>query len=498
MEWLKKRSSFGHQSMEPVFRAGLTKRWLRNAFGIIVLFLLVLQVVFSLLFRSFYYQGVETSLKNRALLYRNSIDRNAVTDNIAWNSAGRTLIADFTDKDQMEVQVLDDSGQILFSSSGFVPGEGTVPEDFLLAVPDAEGQGLWRGYSAGEPVMALSSLVFNQAGQTVGALRYVTSLTLVNRQIWLMIAALFGVLLLIVFFVSLSGSFFIRSILNPVTAIGRTARRIAMGEYDARLEKRYDDEIGDLCDTINFMASEIGTAERMKNEFISSVSHELRTPLTAIKGWCETMASAPEDTELMTRGLGIIGKEAGRLSGIVEELLDFSRMESGHILLHRRRMDLLAELEETVFLFRDRVKRTGQTLEFVHRGNLPPVEGDADRLRQVLVNLLDNAVKYSEPGDRIRVEATPMEEASRKGVQVVVSDTGKGIAPDELPRIRQKFYQVDSTQSGAGIGLALVDEIIRLHDGTMEIDSEPGVGTAVTLWLPCAPDEKRTPAPERN
>ena len=306
-----------------------------------------------------------------------------------------------------------------------------------------------------------------------------------NRQIWLLSLVIFGFIMLVVFFVSLSGSYFIRSIVNPVTAIGRTAQRIAMGEYDARLEKRYDDEIGDLCDTINFMAEEIGATEKMKNEFLSSVSHELRTPLTAIKGWSETLQTAPEDRELVSRGLAVIGKEAERLSGLVEELLDFSRMESGHIVLKRQRLDVLAELEEAVFLFRDRTTRAGLSLEYSGGEELLPVMGDPARLRQVFVNLLDNAVKYTPRGGRIRVEAAQLPGR----VQVVISDTGVGIAPEELPRVRQKFYQTDPANPGSGIGLALVDEIVRLHGGRMEMDSEPGVGTAVTVLLPVAEQE---------
>ena len=233
------------------------------------------------------------------------------------------------------------------------------------------------------------------------------------------------------------------------------------------------------------MAEEIGATEKMKNEFLSSVSHELRTPLTAIKGWSETLQAAPEDRELVSRGLAVIGKEAERLSGLVEELLDFSRMESGHIVLKRQRLDVLAELEETVFLFRDRAARAGLSLEYSDGEELLPVMGDPARLRQVFVNLLDNAVKYTPRGGRIRVEAAQLPGR----VQVVISDTGVGIAPEELPRVRQKFYQTDPANPGSGIGLALVEEIVRLHGGRMEMDSEPGVGTAVTVLLPVAPTE---------
>lgn len=465
-------------------RNSLTRRWIRNAFGLIVLFLLLLGCVFFLMLRYYYLQSVQTALESRAELYRRTLELSESHEPQTWQARSRELITHFTDKDKMELQVLDARGAILLSSTGFVPAVETYAgrEQEL-----SSGYRLWHGRNAaGEQIMALTVPEADSNGVTVGALRYVVSLTMVNRQIWLLSLVILGFLLLIVFFVSLSGSYFIRSIVNPVTDIGRTAQRIAMGEYDARLEKRYDDEIGDLCDTINFMAEEIGATEKMKNEFLSSVSHELRTPLTAIKGWSETLQAAPEDRELVNRGLAVIGKEAQRLSGLVEELLDFSRMESGHITLRRQRLDVLAELEEAVFLFQDRAARAGVSLEYCGGESLQPVLGDSARLRQVFVNLLDNAVKYTPRGGRIRVEAAQLPGR----VQVVISDTGVGIAPEELPRVRQKFYQTDPANPGSGIGLALVDEIVRLHGGQMEMDSEPGVGTAVTVLLPVAEEER--------
>ncbi len=463
-------------------RNSLTRRWLTHVFAVIVGFLLVLQVLFTLMLRYYYYQSVESALDSRAALYQRTMEMTASAETANWDTGSRELITYFTEKDKMELQVLGVSGKVLLSSNGFVPSETAVPMDFRLALKSEDGEGRWRGRVGGEQAMALTVLQKDQSGEVVGALRYVVSLTLVNRQVALLSLLLFGFILLIVFFMTLSGVYFINSIVNPVAAVSHTARRIAMGEYGVRLDKHYDDEIGRLCDSINFMAGEIGAAEQVKNEFISSVSHELRTPLTAIKGWSETLQAAPEDRELTAQGLAVIGKEATRLSGLVEELLDFSRMESGRITLKKTKLDMLAELEEAVFLFRDRAARAGVRLEYCPCDTLPPVMGDADRVKQVLVNILDNAVKYSHPDDRVRVEAAAMPQ----GVQIVISDTGIGIEPDKLAKVREKFYQSDPGNPGSGIGLALADEIVRLHNGTLEIDSELGIGTAVTVTLPSA------------
>ena len=197
------------------------------------------------------------------------------------------------------------------------------------------------------------------------------------------------------------------------------------------------------------------------------------------------MQSTPDDRELMAHGLTVIGNEAQRLTGLVEELLDFSRMESGRIKLRCEPLDMASVIEEAVFLFRDRAARADIALEYCETGSLPPLCGDAARIKQVFVNLLDNAVKYSRAGDRVRVEAAAMPQ----GVQVVVSDTGIGIDAESLPKVRQRFYQADPNHPGSGLGLALADEIVSMHGGRMDIESEIGVGTTVTVLLPTEREE---------
>lgn len=475
-----KNSAFGRLLRRWIPQNRLTRRWLKNAFFITVVFLLVLQVLFTVMLRYYYYEGTETALESRAQLYHRTVEFYWGPDTVLTGDISRDMIAHFSDKDKMELQVLDTAGQIQVSSTGFLPEDPTTP-DFKTALSSPNGVGVWHGRSdSGETVMALTMLETDSDGAVLGALRYVVSLSSVDKQIVFLSLLVFGLILLIILFMSLSGVYFINSIVVPVAAINKTARRIAMGEYEARLEKSYNDEIGELCDTINFMAGEISAAERMKNEFISSVSHELRTPLTAIKGWTETLQDAITDRELTAQGLTVIGKEAQRLSGLVEELLDFSRMEGGHIALRPTRLDVGAELEEAVFLLRDKAARGGVVLEFVERPDLPPVRGDAARIKQVFVNLLDNAVKFSHPGDRVRAEAAVVGDR----VQIVISDTGVGIPPEKLPLVTRKFYQGEPGEAGAGIGLAVAQEILHLHGGSMEIDSELEVGTTVTVWLP--------------
>ncbi len=464
-------------------RRGITRRWTTNVLAGIVLLLVLVEIAAIAAVRYYYYQNVENALELRARQAYNTFSLYVSSPTFDFETGAWDFVEAFRDKEKMELQVINAAGEAVVSSSGFVPQEQTMP-DYELAKTAEDQMGVWHGRTAdGESVMAMTVVIRDGQQNVLGSVRYIVSLELVNRQllIFSVLMLLFG--LAIVFFVMLSSTYFVNTIVSPVAEIGRAARRIALGDYDFRIEKKYDDEIGDLCDTINYMAGEISAAEQMKNDFISSVSHELRTPLTAIKGWSETLREGGAgDAEMTAKGLEVISDEAERLSGIVEELLDFSRMQSGHISMQFTRMDLLAELEEAVVLFRDRAKREGIELIYVEAAELPPIVGDRDRLKQVFINIIDNAIKYSNPGGRVRVEAADM----GAHVQVVISDSGVGIAKADLPNVKNKFYKANRTRPGSGIGLALADEIVRRHKGKLEIESEEGVGTTVTITLPAA------------
>ena len=289
-----------------------------------------------------------------------------------------------------------------------------------------------------------------------------------------------GMVYIVIFFVALSGSYFVRSIVQPIGRIGETATKIASGDFSVRLKNEYNDEIGQLCEIINYMSDELQKADTVKNEFISQVSHELRTPLTAIKGWGETLLGAEGDKETMVRGMSVILGETDRLSGMVEELLDFSRMQSGRMTLVLSKMDIIAELVDVVIMFTERAKREGVTLHYEDTDLITPVMGDKNRLRQVMINILDNALKYCSHEGNIWVTA-----AEKDGyILIVVRDDGIGIPQEDLPHIKERFVKGQNSRRGTGIGLAVADEIMKMHKGYLRLESELGQGTSVTIAIP--------------
>nr|WP_243151574.1 HAMP domain-containing sensor histidine kinase [Anaerotruncus colihominis] len=372
--------------------------------------------------------------------------------------------------------------KVSFTSSGFEPGGDLSMPDFDTALLSPDGVGKFVGTIDGEKIMAITKISPSVGDQQLAAMRFAVSLELVDRQIILFILVITLICIAIIFFVIFSGSYFIGSIVNPVGEVSVTARKIAHGDFNARLTKKNDDEIGELCDTINYMAEELSANDRMKNDFISSVSHELRTPLTAIKGWAETLADmgGDVDPEMLAKGMRVITSETERLAGMVEELLDFSRIQSGRMKLVKDRMDVIAELSEAVLMFEERARHEGKRLIYNEPDQFASFMGDRNRLRQVFVNIIDNALKYSDRGDTVTIRAA----VSESQVDISVADTGIGIREEDLPKIKEKFFKANSTRRGSGIGLAVVDEIVSLHGGTLDITSKENVGTRVTIHLP--------------
>ena len=229
------------------------------------------------------------------------------------------------------------------------------------------------------------------------------------------------------------------------------------------------------------MSEKVAMAEKSRTEFISQVSHELRTPLTAIEGWAETIAfdSAVQGDSL--RGIHIISKEAERLTGMVSEMLEFARIQDGRFNLRIELIDIAAELEDALFTYGELLKQAGIEVNYTP----PPAEislipGDPERLKQVFLNLLDNAAKHGGDGGKVDVSIS----SDAQGVHIAIRDYGHGIPKGELPHVKEKFYKGSSKNRGTGIGLSVCDEIVTRHGGELNIENADGGGCLVTILLP--------------
>ena len=462
---------------------GITKRWILNTFGVIIAVITLLIICLSVSVQSLSYSSIEQALLNRNSELSAVFPGYKCESTADFQNTASKYVEDFAFKESMELMVINATGRVIVTSTGFEPEESDPMPDYTAALEDEESFSQWTGkISSGEKVMATTHIIRNSNGTSVGAIRYVVSLRKANLYTFFatLIAIFIGII--IVGCVAFSGSYFIRSIVKPVREMSETAKRIAQGDFDQKLTKMYDDEIGDLCDSINDMAKELDESEKLKNDFISRVSHELRTPLTAIKGWAETMQYGVPDRITLEKGMSVIVSESSRLTGIVEELLDFSKLQSGRLIMQMQKIDILAEVDEAIYMFKERALSEGKHLLYDEPEIMPPVYGDRNRLKQVFINVLDNALKYTPEGGMVGVQV--YQDFKEDMIKIIVADNGCGISQDDIPKIKDKFYKANQKVNGSGIGLAVADEIVKLHSGHLDIDSSLDVGTTVTIGIP--------------
>ena len=468
---------------------GIRGRWMMNSLSFVLVILAAVVILVSVGISGYFYANVRNNLVSRATTVADTFRKYFTESYDQFYTQAEAAIATFQEQDKMEQQFVNSSGRILLSTSGLTSGGMASTEDVSKSLSTQTTQVFTgRDPTSDERVMSVTVPLLSSRGDMIGGVRFITSLRVVERQIWIIIGIAILACLIFLMLVVASNSYFIKSIVDPILKVNTTAKEIAAGRYGVRLQKTYDDEIGELCDTINYMSDEISRAERMKNDFISSVSHELRTPLTAIGGWSETLlAGGGEDPEEVMQGLTIIQKEAGRLTRMVEELLDFARIESGRMKLEVELFDLSIELYEAVYMYENLLRKSGIHLSYDEdvEANYY-INGDRHRMKQVFLNILDNAAKYGADGKKIDITLR------RDGGKIVaaVRDYGQGIPEAELPFVKEKFYKGSSKQRGSGIGLAVTEEIVSLHSGTLEIASTQGAGTTVTITLPAAEAEE--------
>ncbi len=463
---------------------GLRRRWLTNMFSVVCALGMVCVLAVTASYAAYYYSNMESDMRNRA---RTTTEFFADYVNLNYNEYYQSCITyanTFEDKDFIELQFIDKQGKIVASSYGnWAVISPTTPE--IQEAVSTRGIRTFSGKdpSTGERIMAVSSPMIYSNGEVIGVLRYVTSARLMDQQVLLVALVCFGALVVTLIVLVLNSNYFIRSIMGPVAEITEKAKRISSGSYGVQIQKKYDDEIGDLADTINELSNKLSQNEKMQAEFISQLSHELRTPLTVINGWSETLLMDESMDQQTRQGMKIISREAKRLTEMVIELLDFTRMQDGRMTLNIELTDIRAEFDDTVYMYSSRLGQEGIHLHHVDLGeDIPEIPCDPKRLRQVFLNILDNAAKHGGEGKRIEAAMTYEDDQ----VVVRIRDYGPGIPEDEIPLVKKKFYKGSSKARGTGIGLAVCDEIVEMHGGTLTLENAEGGGTLVTVRLPAA------------
>lgn len=446
--------------------------------SIIVISIFIFLFLISLFLKEYYYKSVEDILTDQVRMSTNFYSRyfsdSSLQDNIIDNV---DVFWKFT---SAQVQIIDESGMVLMDSIGVNFTQRQNAPDIKKALEGGTGKWTGRVFYTDEMVMAVSHPL-EANGEIVGVLRFITSLRPINEQLRYIIRVFVLIGLLTIAIAGIISFALANGVVSPIKQVTKVAEKMAKGDFEVRSIKRSNDEVGKLSDTLNYMADEIVKKERIKNEFLASISHELRTPLTSIKGWAVILNHTDSlEDPVFKEGLGIIEKETQRLSDMVEELLDFSKLLSGKMSLRIKDTNMVGLIEYikghmTPLAHRNKIQFITQYPE-----DLPSIPIDENRIKQVLINVLDNAFKFTQQGGTVEYR-TFMDEGN---IVMIIEDNGCGIPPQELPYVKEKFFKGKNSKSSSGIGLSVSHEIVMRHNGTLHIESCEGQGTKVTIRLP--------------
>lgn len=460
-------------------KSNIQRRLFLSFTAVIILVVILMEIFVIFGISEIFNQNMERIMADNLDYAINSIVYRS--DSLEINEILDPSFRQFFDNDQAQVQIIDRNGMVVFDSLGVLYTEEIIYPDITEA--KSGYRGVWRGsvdYSD-ENVMAMSTPINNSTNQNIGILRMVISTGKLDSLVIKAVSLFVFIGLLIIGVALLISMYFAKGIVEPLKDVSDVAMKIADGQLDVRSNVKTNDEIEQVSDSINHMADELIKRDQLKNDFISSVSHELRTPLTSIKGWAITIQSAGDmSKELRDEGLDIIVNETDRLSDMVEELLDFSRYTSGQVTLQKEKIDLESFLDDVVRQMKARILKEGHVFTVDLADNLGNLIVDKDRIRQVLINVFDNAIKFTEEPGQIALYAR---RNSLNQALISVRDSGIGIGPEDIKRVKEKFYKGSLGKSHTGLGLSISDEIIRLHGGELLIESEINQGTTITLVL---------------
>lgn len=458
--------------------SGIKKRWFINYILIILIVFIIIEGFFLVSLNNFYHRNAYNILVDRANVtvdfYKKYYDTNLYT----IDEISQLLINNYNDDDIAQIDILDLEGNLLRSSDAF-SNEEVI--DFPKGVENGIVEDIYMMPQTGEKVMSIYVPLENKDGKAIGIIRYTTSLVLIDAAINRLFTYSLGLLGLLIIILSVFSLFFTKTLINPIEVVIDATEKLAKGNYNTRIKKEFKDEMQTLATSVNVMAEKIEESEKSKNEFISSITHEIRTPLTSIKGWGETILTGDmEDKEEIEVGLGIIIRETERLSSMVEELLEFSKLEAGNLRIFKEKVEIVNMCQDILSIYKGKFSK--KNIESLLNADAPEIfiNVDSNRIRQVIINILENAYKFSDYNGKIILGINQ----TMKHVQIEIIDNGIGISANDLEKVKNKFFKSHSKYSGSGLGLSISNEIVKLHDGTLEIESQLHVGTTVRINLP--------------
>lgn len=445
-----------------------------------VLSLIAIDILIIFNFTKFYYKNIEHNVSSYLDIKVDYYERYFAFD--SNEDLKNEILKDpsiFYVNNDEEMQIIDLDGSLLMDTKGIDESSYNSKNDVKDALKNGYGVfiGMQDNY-ASKVICVTKPIKFDDS--IIGYIRLITPLNNAEALIQKLINFLLLITILVIIITTIFSFFISNSIIAPVNYLTSISRRMAKGEYKTRSKLKRKDEIGELSSSLNLLSEEILKRDRFKNEFIANISHELKTPLTSIQGWAYTIASDIDNKELVKSGTDIILNESKRLSSMVSDLLDYSRIITGNIKIEKEWFSLKTCIEKVIEQLIPKLNNRNFKINFNCKEEGYLFLGDENRIKQLIINLVDNAIKFSNKESSIDVILY----SDTRFYYIEVIDKGIGISEKDLPYIFIKFFKGDNKFSNTGIGLSVCEEIVKLHDGYIKAYSKLNEGTTMVVKLP--------------
>lgn len=495
---MKQRANQSRTGRAPRFRVrrSLFKKYLTFGLAILLTSFIALSVTMYFFVNNYWENEKKKSLMSNARMVASAVEESAmylpskhalILDErklfgLTYSSISEIIGAD--------IFVVDKTGACLFCSNddGSIRKDTSLPSYVMAATMEGSffETGNLGGYYTGNRYTAGVPVVFyDENGNDITIFCYATAadtfisgLPSTFLQIFLT-AAVIMLIIVVIFVASMS-----YNMSRPLRQMSSAAKKFAVGDFSARVKVSSDDEIGELATAFNYMADSLSSSESMRRSFISNVSHELKTPMTTIAGFIDGMLDGTIPQERHPHYMRIVSNEVKRLSRLVTSMLSLSRIDRGELKVNKQMFDLFSMLITILASFEQKIVERKLHITGLEDFRSITVNADPDLMYQVIYNLIENAVKFTNEGGTLNFAV----EETRYDISVMITNTGPGIAPEDIRFVFDRFYKTDKSRSmdkkGMGLGLFIAKTIMRLHEGDIFVDSRVNEYTRFTFRLP--------------